>query len=124
MKTVKKIAWLLSFVLIVSAVFGNVNLRATAQGGGTTFTITVDDQSGVAGNAVTYSFDNNSWNPVSSGTPIDISGNDVIHVQVTKADNVNVIVRNLPDLHKIRILVESPVGVSEILTWRVIHPMG
>lgn len=30
MKTVKKIAWLLSFVLIVSAVFGNVNLRATA----------------------------------------------------------------------------------------------
>lgn len=90
MKTVKKIAWLLSFVLIVSAVFGNVNLRATAQGEGTTFTITVDDQSGVAGNAVTYSFDNNSWNPVSSGTPIDISGNDVIHVQVTKADNVNV----------------------------------
>ena len=30
MKTVKKIVWLLSFVLIVSAVFGNVNLRATA----------------------------------------------------------------------------------------------
>lgn len=90
MKTVKKIAWLLSFVLIVSAVFGNVNLRATAQGEGTTFTITVDDQSGVTGNAVNYSFDNNSWNPVSSGTPIDISGNDVIHVQVTKADGVNV----------------------------------
>lgn len=32
MKMVKKFAWLLSFLLIVSAIFGNVNLKVTATG--------------------------------------------------------------------------------------------
>ena len=47
MKKAKKIAWLLSFALMISAIFGNINLRVAAAGEGTSFTITVDDQSNV-----------------------------------------------------------------------------
>lgn len=90
MKKAKKIAWLLSFALMISAIFGNINLRVAAAGEGTSFTITVDDQSNVTGNQVNYSFDNSSWNSVSSGDAIDISDKQVIYVQAQKADGVNV----------------------------------
>lgn len=68
MKTVKKIAWLLSFVLIVSTVFGNVNLKAMAAEA-TTLTITIEDNTGVDGNYVEYSTNNGeSWTKVQSDT--------------------------------------------------------
>ena len=73
MKTMRKIAWLLSFVLIVSSVVGNNYLKAEAQGDGTTFTVNVTDESAVTGNGVSYKLDSaGEWTSVSSSDAIDI----------------------------------------------------
>lgn len=59
MKMVKKFAWLLSFLLIVSAIFGNVNLKVTATGDTTV--------SGGDGKGVSNNFELKGANAVSNG---------------------------------------------------------
>ncbi len=87
MKTLKKIAWLLCFVLIVSSVVGNNYLKAEAQGDGTTFTVNVTDESGVTGNGVSYKLGSASgWTSVSSGDAIDIKDASNITVKATAGE--------------------------------------
>lgn len=105
MRTMKKVAWLLSFVMIVFLVFENVGLTAFATGDAAsnqnastpTFTISISDYTGLSnGNQVRYKFnDENNWTTASSGNnPITIGTNTSITVKVEK-----VIPKNLPDFY-------------------------
>lgn len=97
MKTVKKIAWLLSFVLIVSTVFGNVNLKAMAAEA-TTLTITIEDNTGVDGNYVEYSTNNGeSWTKVQSDTGYtlaeanaELADDSEFKIRAVRGDNIQV----------------------------------
>lgn len=99
METMRRIAWLLSFIMIFSVVFGNVSLKSLATEGtdsaiSTAFTINItdntgDDGSSNNGNKVEYRFDSSeSWKDAAADSPINISGKNSIIVKVTQADNV------------------------------------
>lgn len=88
----KKAAWLCSFLLIFSVILGNVNMNASAQGTGTTFTINITDTSGISGNEVEYSFDNSTWNTAVSGSAIDIESQTGIFIKAVRSDTSAVLV--------------------------------
>lgn len=93
----EKIAWLLSFVLIVSTVFGNVNLKAMAAEA-TTLTITIEDNTGVDGNYVEYSTNNGeSWTKVQSDTGYtlaeanaELADDSEFKIRAVRGDNIQV----------------------------------
>lgn len=91
MKKMKKIAWLLCFLLIVCTVMENSHLRATAQGEGTTFAFNITDDTDFNGNGVQYKLGSGDWMSVSSGDVIDISESSQIFVKAERTDpNVKV----------------------------------
>lgn len=88
MRVRKKIAWLLSFLLIFSVIAGSISVETKAQGVGTTFTVNITNNTSFGnGNLVWYRFDNAAgWTQATSGTAIDISGQSGIDVRVERAD--------------------------------------
>ncbi|MGN0432347.1 MAG: LysM peptidoglycan-binding domain-containing protein [Lachnospiraceae bacterium] len=91
MKTQKKIAWLLSFLMIFSVIFGNINLNVAANGEGTTFKFNITNTEGSVENAVQYKL-NNTGDWVTAGADaIDIASANTIAIRVTRASNESVI---------------------------------
>lgn len=89
MRGKKKIAWLLSLLMMFSVVLGGIPLmEASAQGADTTFTVNITNNTGFAsGNLVWYRFnDIDGWTSVANGDVIDISGQNGITVKVERAD--------------------------------------
>lgn len=86
MKLRKKIAGVVSAILSVLLVLGNVQFQAMGQGAETTFTINITNNTGFSnGNVVSYKINNDGWAMVESSKVIDISGSDNITIKVEKA---------------------------------------
>lgn len=87
----KLIAKLLCFVLVAMTVLGYGSLKVEAKGNGTTFTITVTNQSEADGNKVEYQANSTGeWIDATGGKEIDISEMNSITVKVKKAEGVKV----------------------------------
>lgn len=89
-KTKRRIAKLLSFLMMFSLIMGVFQAEVNANGAGTTFTFNITDITGKA-NLVQYRFEGaDTWTSApASGSGIDINDQSVIYVKVTKADGVN-----------------------------------
>ncbi len=87
----RRMAWILSMVMICALFMESVQLKAVAKGVGTTFTVNITDTTNTSGNMVEYMLDGEAdWKTVTSGTSIDISDKSNITVKVTKAEGVRV----------------------------------
>ncbi|MGN0352915.1 MAG: bacterial Ig-like domain-containing protein [Roseburia sp.] len=86
-KTKRRIAKLLSFLMMLSLIMGAFQGEVNANGAGTKFTFNITDNTG-KNNLVQYHFEEEeTWTDVPD-SGIDIADQSVIYVKVTKADGI------------------------------------
>lgn len=90
MKTMKKLAWLLSFLMIFSVMFGNIHLNMAANGEGTTFKFNITNTEGSAGNTVEYKLNNTGEWVTAGADAIDIASAITIAIRVIRASTDSV----------------------------------
>lgn len=86
--TARKMAWILSILMVFSLLAGNPQLEVRAQGTGTTFKVNITNNSNFQnGNMVFYKFEEaEGWQQASDGVSIDIADKLQIIIYVERAD--------------------------------------
>ena len=86
--TARKMAWILSILMVFSLLAGNPQLEVRAQGTGTTFKVNITNNSNFQnGNMVFYKFEEaEGWQQASDGVSIAIADKSQIIIYVERAD--------------------------------------